>query len=172
MSELVVPPYITRRAEFLLAEARSPDPARDQTVIYALRVISNFTTVGRDFQSAAIKWRNPRLSARAWALYYETSDDEWQRSTINEHPQPLSQVWEWIRENANSIDARQIIERIAEHPMITITKEEDAELTGMGFRSKGSATERYARIEIGEPGPPPRRKPVKVKATDDEFSDD
>ena len=89
-----------RRADFLIREARSFSPEYDHAVVYSLRVISNWISVGGNFGSREIRWRNKRISKKAWNLYYASlSDVEWLAGTINEHPEPLSAVWAWICEN-------------------------------------------------------------------------
>jgi hypothetical protein len=45
---------VRRRLLFLINEASQPDPIYDQTVQYALRVISNFYCIGRDGSSADV----------------------------------------------------------------------------------------------------------------------
>lgn len=146
-----------RRAEFLLTEARSKSPFRDQTVTYALRVISNWATIGKDASSSTIKWSNPRLSQAAWKLYDDLSDEEWIKKTINEHPEPLAQIWAWILKNKDMISAKSILDRVSKWPMITITKQEDDELNKLGMKSTGSPEERHNLIKLGKAGPPKRR---------------
>lgn len=152
-----------RRAEFLLNEARSENPVRDQTVTFALRVISNWATVGKDASSSAIKWLNPRVSKGALQLYHEVTDREWERLTINEHQEPISQVWQWILENQNSITARDILDRAMKWPMITITKSEDYQINKAGYRSRGNPEERHFHLDIYEDGPPKKRNAKKAK---------
>ena len=147
-----------RRAKFLRDEAREPEPVRDQTVTYALRVISNWATVGKDAGSAAIKWNNPRISKKAWELYESCSDREWEKQTINEHPEPIAQVWKWIVDHCDKIEPADILARAKKYPMVTVSKEEDAELGRQGFRSQGSPEERYASIPLEERAEPPTKR--------------
>lgn len=146
-----------RRAEFLLQEALSEQPTKDQTVTFALRVISNWATVGKDASSGAIKWLNPRVSEAAWKLFDDVSDREWESQTINEHQEPISIVWEWIVENKKSITANDILDRSKKWPMITITKAEDSALNKNGFRAGGQPLIRHSSISLGRRGPPQRR---------------
>lgn len=146
-----------RRAAFLIEEACSLDPTYDQTVSSALRVISNWATVRTNGASGFIKWHNRRLSKAAWELYFRSSDEEWERGTINEHQEPISQVWQWIIENKKSVAPRDILDRMEKWPMITITKEEDAAISHSGRRFKGRPEERHLLINIGDAGPPKRR---------------
>lgn len=146
-----------RRAEFLLSEARSRSPVRDQTVTFALRVISNWATIGKDASSSAIKWLNPRVSKKAMQLYHEVSDREWERLTINEHQEPISHVWKWILDNNEFITARDILDRAKQWPMVTITKDEDYRITKAGHRSSGRPEDRHAFLDLCEQGPPKRR---------------
>lgn len=148
-----------RRAEFLLLEARSLSPEYDHAVVYALRVISNWISVGGNFSSRDIRWRNKRVSKKAWDLYHASStDSEWLAGTINEHPEPLSAVWAWICENCAELRPEQIIDRLAENPIVTVTKEEDRAIGRSGMRACGLPSDRHGAIELGPEGPPPRRR--------------
>ncbi len=146
-----------RRAAFLIEEACSLDPTYDQTVSSALRVISNWATVRTNGASSFIKWHNRKISKAAWELYFRSSDKEWERGTINEHQEPISQVWKWIIDNKESISPRDILNRMEKWPMITITKAEDAAISNSGRRSIGLPEERHLLIDIGDVGPPKRR---------------
>jgi hypothetical protein len=61
----MIAPYILRRADFVLREAKLKDARRDQAITYALRVISNYVTIGGDGGSSKIKLLNPRISKSA-----------------------------------------------------------------------------------------------------------
>jgi hypothetical protein len=148
---------VLRRAQFLLNEANSENPTRDQTVTYAMRVISNWATIGKDAPSHIIKWTNPRISVAAWELYTSCSDREWEKSVINEHPEPIAQVWDFILKERDTLNANAILDRFKLWPMITVTKEEDSELTRNGYRSSGSPAERHSRIKLSSNGAPKRR---------------
>ena len=147
-----------RRAKFVIEEARCDQPVYDQTVTAALRVISNWATVGRNGSSAAIKWLNPRLSEAAWELYHSVTDAEWQQGTINEHPEPISQVWLWILREKESIDPQAVLHRMQQWPMITVTRQEDAAISQSGNRAQGDPEARHARIKLRHDGPPQKRK--------------
>lgn len=151
-----------RRAQFLLDEARSEQPTRDQTVTFALRVISNWATIGKDGSSSTVKWLNRNISQKAWELYHSQSDAEWEKSCINEHQEPISHVWQWILENHQMLTPRDILDRAKRWPMITVTKDEDLYLTQQGFRSKGSPEERHKMIVLGPEGPPQKRRQSRV----------
>src|SRR5262249_26587087 len=88
---------LRRRVDFLLTEVRSEHPVRYQTVTYAMRVISNFCAIGQDAGSATIKAKCRWVSLRALELRGEVSPKEWLSNTINEHQEPLEQIWEWLR---------------------------------------------------------------------------
>lgn len=151
LSTSEVEPFVVRRIVFLLGEARSGDPRRDQTVTYAMRVISNYFSIGRDAGSAAIKRESRRFSRRAVELRSRAHLD-WTSDTINDHPDPLNEVWLWIVANAATLSVGQIAARFKAHPMVVITKDEDNALTRHGYRGTGQPAERYARagIEIVE----------------------
>lgn len=138
-----------RRAEFLLQEAKSGNWVYDAAVRYALRVISNWATVGADRSSEAIKFTNQRLSAKALALYKELDDDlAWHKLTTNEHQEPISQVWEWVVREARSLQPEAILERFKLWPMVTITCEEDRAINAAGHRSKGCPQVRHSGIDV------------------------
>ena len=123
---------ILRRVEFLLNEAKAENPIRDQTITTAMRVISNWVTVGKDATSEYIKWNNPILSEEAWKLYEMSDDDYWQKNTINEHPEPLDQLWEYILEEKDQLTIDNILDRFKQSPMVTITKDEDNSINKRG----------------------------------------
>jgi hypothetical protein len=139
---------VERRLAFLLAEAQSPNPTYDQVVVYALRALSNHFSVGRDGSSGHIKLINRRMSRQALELLLQCQDEKtWCAETINEHREPLSQVWAWIQ-SSNSITADDIAKRLRTYPMVTITKDEDKKLRDLGQSCKGLPEERYEGIEI------------------------
>ncbi len=155
-----------RRAQFLINEARSSDPTYDQTVRYALRVISNWATVGKDCSSAEIKWLNPRVSEKALELYDAVSDEEWLKRTTNEHPEPISVVWQWICEQGDHITPEAILARAKQWPMVTVTLEEDRLLTTNGLRSSGKPEDRHRDIVLASiTSPPKKRRAPKTPAT-------
>jgi hypothetical protein len=119
---------VLRRADFLINEACSNDPARDQTVTFAMRVISNYVSTGRDLSSAGIKKASARMSRRALEQKGVTTEAEWLRNTINEHQEPLKQIWKWILDHKATLSAEDVVARFAKWPMVTVTKDEDIEL--------------------------------------------
>lgn len=139
--------WVVRRMEFLLSEARSADVRRDQTVTYAMRVISNYFSVGRDAGSAVIKRESRRFSRKALELK-SLANADWTSETINDHPDPLNEVWRWLVANAETLSVEDIAARFRAHPMVVITKDEDNALTRSGYRGNGRPAERYARAGI------------------------
>lgn len=136
---------ILRRIKFILDEAKAGLVRKDQTVAYAMRVVSNFYTIGRDAASAAAKWENTRRSAAAHAIILEAPDKSWHKSMVNEHQDELEGVWKWICKNKESLTAEEIAARFRQYPMIVVTAEEDAELR----KHKGKpAKERYEAAGI------------------------
>jgi hypothetical protein len=151
---------IERRLEFLLSEAKSPNPTSDRSVVYTMRILSNYFTIGKtDVDSYRAKLLNRRMSRRAQELLV-TLDDAilWNEATKNEHPEPLNQTWNWILDQKEKLTTRAIAQRIALYPMITVTNEEDKTLRKNGHQSSGSPDERYAAagIEIVNHGQEPR----------------
>ena len=139
---------IARRIQFVLAEAKCPNPVRDQTVTYAMRVISNFYSIGTDAGSRAVKIRCRKISREAMSRK-EKMPDSWWKETINEHQEPLEQVWTWICKNKDTVTIKEIADRFKQWPMVLVTREEDSELRK---RRDLGPVERYkeAGIEIVE----------------------
>ena len=137
-------PAVRRRCEFLLAVAKDPTDSRDQTVTYAMRVLSNHATIGRDASSEYIKRFNRKITRRAYERLTAVDWREFKSTTRNEHPKPLDQSWNWIVANAHTLTAEDIWQEFADNPMITVTVEEDK---GMP-RTKGDFATRYAGIEV------------------------
>lgn len=146
-----VDPYILRRAGFLLAEAVQPDATKDQTITIALRVISNYVTVGKDLGSRDVKLRNPRMSVTAFERLHELMKNmsgaeafkQWHVETTNEHPEPIRGIWEWIMENAKKLTVQDVVDRMLENAMVTITNAENSRLRAHGLVSRGVSSERY-----------------------------
>jgi hypothetical protein len=67
---------IHRRIDFLLNEARSPHPVRDQAIIFTMRVISNFYSIGKDSSSSKITLLSKRMSREALHLKERVTLDE------------------------------------------------------------------------------------------------
>ena len=90
---------IYRRIDFILQEAKHRSP-RDQTITYAMRVISNYCAIGKDASSKEVKLKCKRISSKALDLKKCLKEKKWLKHTINEHQEPLAQIWRWIRKNA------------------------------------------------------------------------
>lgn len=133
-------------ALLLLAKASN---VRCQGGAYLMRVLSNYCILGRDGSSQRLKLSNERISQKAYKirknLDLATVDGKkaFFRSTRNEHPEPLTQVWQWIIENKDKLDACSIIKRIYSYPMVTITIAEDTDMNKAGYRTRGSPEERF-----------------------------
>ena|ERR1051326_7758179 len=146
---------ILRRVAFLLNEANCKDRFRDQTVTYAMRVVSNWCTFRRDIGSGHKKLKNRRMSRKANELFQtldlkSNKDDQrkWRSSTINEHQKPLAQIWNLICANP-AISSDQILSEFEKWLTVTVTKEENDSLRKY---KDAPPIKRYrlARIEVGE----------------------
>jgi hypothetical protein len=153
------PPFVVRRVELLIAEVNSEAPQRDQTITYAMRVISNYCAVGKDVGASVAKRLNRRISKHALALKHVLPHHEWVKKTINEHQEPLSQVWGWLLENRSTLSVQSVYDRFAAFPMVTITREEDDLLNKTGNRNVGDPEQRYRNAQI------------EIVSTDDELDD-
>ena len=140
-------PLIQRRISFLLETAKH-EKTKDQAITFVMRVISNHATVGKDAHSAAIKQLNKKVTTNALDLLKEKGIKIYCKETINEHPKPLKQTWDWLVKNSNDLTIEDVWKEFCDHTMITITKEEDALIRTKGFKSKGSYDERYTALGI------------------------
>ena len=121
-----IPPILMRRLKFLMEEARHNEK-RDQVTTYAMRVISNYATIGKDALSKQVKSENKNISEAAYNLLLELNSlEKWSKQTINEHQIPLKILWEEIQ--SSKLDEKGIWGIFLDAPMITITKEEDDKL--------------------------------------------
>ena len=145
MTDKLILPILMRRLTFLMEEARQ-NAKRDQVTTYAMRVISNYATIGKDASSTKVKSENKNVSEASFKLLLElNSFEEWAKQTINEHQTPLKVLWEEIQ--SRKLDEKDIWEIFLDAPMITITKKEDVKLNTMGFRSSSDKS-RYKKAGI------------------------
>ena len=139
---------VRRRIQFLL-DAAKHENVKDQAVTFVMRVLSNYATIGKDAQSKAIKKINKRVSENAYKILKTKGMEVYCNQTINEHPKPLSQTWEWLKENAqNGLSIENVWKEFCDFPMVTVTKEEDNFIKGKGHNSKGTIEERYSNIKV------------------------
>ncbi len=139
-----------RRLHYVYTELCCSDAKYDQTMSILLRALSNVATVGSDGTSFAVKCKNPRLSVEARNLRLVLNDDKkWASLTINEHPMPLKYLWKkWLSVKKNLSEELIWLDLVA-HPMITITKEEDARLREIDKSYKKiTPDQRYALAKI------------------------
>ena len=139
--------FIKRRLCFLL-ECSLNESKRDQAVTFTMRVLSNYASVGRDAGSRKIKTLNPRMSVRAQKLLSTKGLNYFCENTVNEHPQPLNEMWLWLINSAKPLTPMEVWENFKKHKMVTITKAEDKLLSTMGMRSRGEGAERYVAAGI------------------------
>lgn len=139
--------FVKRRLCFLL-ECSLYESKRDQAVTFTMRVLSNYASVGRDVGSHKMKTLNPRMSVRAQKLLCTEGLNYFCDNTVNEHPQPLNEMWLWLTNSAKPLTPVDIWENFNAHKLVTITKAEDKLLTTMGLRSRRKATERYLTAGI------------------------
>ena len=124
---------VRRRLGFVFAELSSSDSKYDQSMSILLRVLSNFATIGADGSSYRIKCKNTRISIKADKLRDNLKDPKkWAAQTVNEHPMPLNNLWNVWKSKGGQLTEKEIWDDLIKHPMVTITKEEDAVLRGLG----------------------------------------
>ena len=145
MTDKLILPILMRRLTFLMEEARQ-NAKRDQVTTYAMRVISNYATIGKDASSTKVKSENKNVSEASYKLLLElNSFEEWAKQTINEHQIPLKVLWEEIQ--SSKLDEKEIWNLFLNAPMITITKVEDDKLNKLGLRSSPDRN-RYEKVGI------------------------
>lgn len=145
---MIVDDLILRRIRFMLQEA-ALCPERDQVITYAMRVVSNYSSVGKDAQSAEVTKLNTRISTNALnSMSDYSSFADWVKTVTNDHPEPLRQTWDWLIANSKNLTETDVWNRFCSYPMITITRVENKNIDGKGFRSKGSPMERYLAAGI------------------------
>ena len=133
MVDSLIPPILMRRLKFLMEEARHNDQ-RDQVTTYAMRVISNYATIGKDAPSKQVKSENKNISEASYNLLLELNSlEKWSKQTINEHQIPLKVLWEEIQ--SSKLNEKEIWDIFLDAPMITITKEEDDKLNKLKLRT-------------------------------------
>jgi len=140
---------IDRRIAFLIAEAKSANPIRDQAITFALRVITNCFSVNDDMGSAAIKERLRYRSEKAHALAETMPFKQWITQVQNEHPYPLRRAWEWLCRERQTVTTEGVRLHLSRWPMVVVTKEEHGRLVD---RDEQTPEERYgaANIEVWE----------------------
>ena len=96
---------INRRIQFLL-DAAKHELKKDQVVTYAMRVLSNHATIGKDAGSAEVKKKNKKVSEKTKQLLYSVDWTTYRQNTINEHPKPpptdLGVVTGWCLHSVHS----------------------------------------------------------------------
>ena len=102
-----------------------------------MRVVSNYASIGMNASSHRVKQVNRRGSRGAYEMLVQSSDfEQWSRSTINEHEFPLAVIWS----KTPGLRPEALWKVFVDHPMTTVTREEDLSLPKSG--------DRYAGLEI------------------------
>ena len=100
---------IDRRIDFLIREANSKDPIRDQAITYAFRVITNYLSVGYDARSRILSWECPCRSKKAHDLFRRLNDREgWLDKVTNEHQYPIKRAWEWMNKERDKLTVQRV----------------------------------------------------------------
>ncbi|MDP3895908.1 MAG: hypothetical protein Q8Q62_04460 [Mesorhizobium sp.] len=145
-----------RRVEFLLNEARQDIPVRDQAITFTMRAITNYLSIGKDCKSAYLSLKCPHRSRSAQASYISLvgsgpwargellrREHEWRKGVMNEHQEPLAQVWQWLIQEKHNVALEDVIDRFRMWPVVVVTKQENNDLRR---RSNLGPKERYAGI--------------------------
>ena len=142
-------PFILRRLKFIKLEAIN-NAERDQTATFAMRVISNFTSIGMNGSSSKILRINKNMSERAYGeLKKAKKIQDWISKVTNEHPMPLKESWIVFQSLGRNLTEEYIWKHFVKYPMNTILKTENKRLDELGFRDNGSPKVRYSEADIG-----------------------
>jgi len=150
IESIATQPKLIRRIQWLIQEAKADDKDCDLAVTYIMRTLSNYFTVGKGSASSSyVKLHNRIMSRKALELLQDCDKEFWNKETINDHPEPLKEVWKWLMSD-QQLSVQRVAERFYRHPLVTITKDEDRLLSQIGLRARGLAIHRYenAGIEI------------------------
>ncbi len=141
-------PFILRRLKFIKQEATS-NSERDQTTTSAMRVISNFATIGMNGSSSKILRINKNISDAAYAeLKKATTIQDWISNVTNEHPMPLKESWKFFQSIGKKLSEEYIWKHFVKYPMNTILKAENQKLDKLGYRDNGLPKTRYKEAKI------------------------
>ena len=138
---------IKRRIRFLL-DAAKHELKKDQVVTYAMRVLSNHATIGKDAGSAEIKKQNKTVSVNAKQLLYSADLATYCQNTINEHPKPIQLTWELLKNHAGTLSIEEVWNEFINNTMVTVTKDEDNYIKAKGLTSIGNIKSRYTDLGI------------------------
>ena len=138
---------IKRRIRFLLDAAKN-ELKKDQEVTYAMRVLSNHATIGKNAGSAEIKKQNKKVSKKASQLLYSADLATYCQNTINEHPKPILLTWDWLKEHAYTLSIEEVWNEFSNNTMVTVTKDEDNYIKTKGLNSIGDMQSRYTDLGI------------------------
>ena len=141
-------PFILRRLKFIQLEAIH-ESQRDQTTTFAMRVISNFSTIGMNGSSSKILRINRNMSEAAYVeLKKAKTMQEWIDKVTNEHPMPLKESWKVFQSLGNDLTTEYIWKHFVNYPMNTILKTENQKLDKLGYRDNGLPKTRYQEANI------------------------
>lgn len=142
-------PFIFRRLKFIKLEVISY-AERDQTTTSAIRVISNFATIGMNGSSSKILKINKNISERAYGeLKKAKTMQDWISQVTNEHPMPLKESWKIFQSLGINLTEEYIWKHFVKYPMNTVLKTENQRLDKLGFRDNGLPKARYTQADIG-----------------------
>ena len=117
---------IDRRIDFLIREANSEDPIRDQAITYAFRVITNYFSVKCDARSRKLSLNCPYRSKKAHNLFLLLNDEEgWLDKVTNEHQYPLKRAWGWMIKERGKLTVQLVKDHLNKWPVVVVTKDEN-----------------------------------------------
>ncbi len=117
---------IDRRIDFLIREANSEDPIRDQAITYAFRVITNYFSVKCDARSRKLSLNCPYRSKKAHNLFLLLNDEEgWLDEVTNEHQYPIKRAWGWMIKERNKLSVQRVKGHLKKWPIVVVTKDEN-----------------------------------------------
>ncbi len=115
---------IDRRIDFLIREANSEDPIRDQAITYSFRVITNYLSVACDARSRKLSRECPYRSKKAHDLSL-LDREGWLDKVTNEHQYPIKRAWEWMIKERDKLTVGRVKNHLKKWPVVVVTKDEN-----------------------------------------------
>ncbi len=115
---------IDRRIDFLIREANSEDPIRDQAITYSFRVITNYLSVACDARSRKLSRECRYRSKRAHDLSLPDREG-WLDKVTNEHQYPIKRAWGWMIKERDKLTVQRVKGHLKKWPVVVVTKDEN-----------------------------------------------
>lgn len=98
------------------------------------------------------------LRRENWRVYHRASDEakkvrasgdkNWKKRLTFEHVRPLSQIYQMLLGECDTLTLERAAVIVGEYPPVLITTDEERHMASQGFKSDGAPEQRYAGISI------------------------